>query len=147
MSDEKSSSVPKIAGPVLVVLLIGAGLFLALRPNQPNSPGASGAASWDRKIIVLGDPGTSFRYWLNRPGVSEYADRDTPAVFEVPGGVLSVEIRHTGPAGSIDLKVQNQKGEAATTSLSKSNDFADLIITEKEILWSRDGKNISRLKL
>jgi hypothetical protein len=82
---------------------------------------------------------------LNREGTSEFSDRQAPATMEIPADVRSVEIRHTGGGGTLDLKVQNSKGPAMV-SLMKSNDYADLFITKTAILWSQNTKTVSQLK-
>ena len=145
MNEHKSSLVPKIAG-ILLLAILGVVLFFALRPKHPASSTSSDSRFWDRKVVVSGDAGTAFRYWLNREGVSEFGDRQAPAMIEISGGVRSVEIRHTDAAGTLELKVQNQNGESAMTSLTKSNEYADLIITETAVLWSLDHKTVSQLK-
>ena len=144
MNKPKSSLVPKVAAILLLAIVAGLSFFV-LRPKHQASTLPSSA--WDRRISITGDAGTQVRCWLNRKGVSEFRDLKTPATLEVPEEVGSVEIRQTDASGRLELEVQNQKGQAATVSLSAKDEFADLIITDDSLLWSKKHQTVAQLRI
>ena len=147
MNQPKSSIVPKVAA-ILLLAIVAACLFFVLRPKPSVVQGAS---QWDRCIIISGDAGTQLRCWLNREGVSEFHDLQAPTNISIPDQIISVEIRHTGTSGRLDLKIRNQKGESATTALTEKDQFADLFISEKTLVWSRNmtgrSETVAQLRL
>jgi len=142
MNKPKSSLVPKTTVILLLVIVVG-GLFFVLRPKSSVAvmPG------WDRSITISGDTGTQLRCWLNRGRVSEFIDLQAPTTINIPNDVGSVEIRHTGMTGSLDLRIQNQKGESAMTSLTGKDQFADLFISEHSVVWLKGPQTVAQLKL
>ena len=150
MNQPKSSSVPKIAG-ILVAVIVAGSLFIALRPKHPVSSNPTLTNTWDRRVTVSGDAGTKFQYWLNRGDTSEFRDLQVPIVIEVTVGIHSIEIRHTDASGRIELKVQSQKGETAAASLSAKDQYASLMIDENQLVWSSNVagelKTVSHLDL
>lgn len=142
MSKPKSSLVLKVAGILLLAIVAGC-LFFVLRPKSS----VASIPRWDRSITVSGDAGTQLRCWLNRKSVSEFLDLQAPTTINIPNDIGSVEIRHTGTTGSFDLKIQNQKGESATASLTGKDQFATLLINEHSVVWLKDLHTVAQLKL
>jgi hypothetical protein len=143
MDNPKSSLVPKIA-VILLLAIIAGGLFFVLRPK---SSVALIPSKWDRNITISGAAGTQLRCWLNRQRASEFLDLQAPATIHIPNDVGSVEIRHTGTTGSLDLSIQNLKGESATASLTGKDQFATLFISEHRIVLLKDLQTVAQLKL
>jgi hypothetical protein len=143
MNKPKSSLVPKIA-VILLLAIVAGSLFFVLRPK---SSVALIPSKWDRNLTISGNAGTQLRCWLNRQGVSEFLDLQAPTTINIPSDVGSVEIRHTGITGGLDLRIQNRKGESGIASLTGKDQFATLFISEHSVVWSKDRQTVAQLKL